>query len=186
VRRLAGALGAALLALLATGGVSASPAAAGVDGIAVTVDRTRVDTVVGGRFVLRTRLSNDGDRATGPLMAHLNVASLTSDVYVDPEDWSTQRSQWVDSLAPGEDQQLTWQLQAVNQGSFDAYVVLLPTEGPDPGTPLTVSRSVYLGVAGRQTLSASGALPVVVVVPALLGVLVVLRTRARRCRGTTT
>jgi uncharacterized membrane protein len=105
---------------------------------------------------------------------------------VDPEDWSTQRSQWVDSLAPGETQQLTWQLQAVNQGSFDAYVVLLPTEGPDPSTPLTVSRSVSVGVAGRQTLSASGALPVVVVVPALLGLLVVLRTRARRRPDTTT
>ena len=165
----------------ASASASSATAAAGatVDRVTVTLDREQVDTPVGGRFTIRTRLVNDGDTATGPLIAHLNVASLTSDVYVDPEDWSTQRTQWVDPLDPGQDLELTWRLQAVNVGSFDSYVVLLPTGGR-PGTLLSVSPSVRLRVSSRQTLSGGGVLPVVIAVPALLALLVGYRARSRR------
>jgi hypothetical protein len=196
VKRLAGAgaTGAALIVLglltlaapaaaasASASSSSASTAAAGatVDQVTVTLDREQVVTPVGGRFTIRTRLVNDGDSPTGPLIAHLNVASLTSDVYVDPEDWSTQRTQWVDPLDPGQDLELTWRLQAVNVGSFDSYVVLLPT-ADRPGTSLSVSPSVRLSVSSRQTLSGGGVLPVVIAVPALLALLVGYRARSRR------
>jgi hypothetical protein len=196
MRRPAGALAAVLLALapLLWAAAAAAPAAAtaaatdvaGVAGVTVAVDRTRVDTAIGGRFVLHTTLSNGGDQASGPLAAHLDVVSLTPDVYVDPEDWSPERTQWVGSLAPGRQRQLSWQLQAVNEGSFDVYVVLLPTQGADPPSAvLTVSPAVRLGVVGRQTISAGGVLPVVVAVPSLLTVLVVVRSRWRRHHSVT-
>jgi hypothetical protein len=179
VRRTAGVLAAGVLLAIATAG----PAAAAVDRVSVTPDLHQVDTAVGGRFTISTRLSNDSDRATGPLIAHLNVASLTSDVYVDPEDWSPARTQWVDSLDPHGDTLLTWRLQAVNAGTFDAYVVLLPTGDPEPGRALAVSPSVRLGVADRQTISAGGVLPVVVAVPSVLGLLVLARARTRARRA---
>jgi hypothetical protein len=159
-----------------------SSTAAGVDTVSIAADQVRVDTAVGGRFTIRTVLVNDGARPSGPLIAHLNVASLTPDVYVDPEDWSSQRTQRVDSLGPRQRTQLTWRLQAVNAGTFDVYVVLLPTGPAAAADRLTVSRSVHLNVAGRQTLSAGGVLPVVIAVPALLGLLVMIRERLRRSR----
>jgi hypothetical protein len=169
-----------LPATAATAAAPTATAGAAVDQVSVATDRDQVDTPVGGRFTIRTQLVNHADRPTGPLIAHLNVASLTPDVYVDPEDWSTQRTQWIDPLAPGQNLQLTWQLQAVNVGTFDSYVVLLPINDPQPDTPLSVSRSVRLSVTSRQTITAGGVLPVVVAVPALLALLLAHRIRTRR------
>jgi hypothetical protein len=166
----------------AAGRPAAAPiiaAPSGMDDLEVTFDRDRVRTVLGGRFTLETRIVNTGRARTDPILAHLNVASLTSDVYVDPEDWSAERSQTVPPLAAGASTSLVWKVQAVNAGSFDAYVVLLPNGVSSAGKgPLVVSPPVHLAVAGRRTLSPGGAMPVVVAVPVLLG-LVAAATRFR-------
>lgn len=148
--------------------------------VAVTTDRPRLSTVLGERFTIETELRNTG-AATGPMLAHLNVASITGDVYVDPEDWSSERSQEV-SLQPGERTTLSWDLQAVNSGSFAAYVVVLPYGTTVVGwEDLVVSPLVRLEVAPRSTLTLGGALPVVVAVPVLLGLAAaVVRLRVRR------
>jgi hypothetical protein len=140
----------------------------------VTFDHSDMSTVVGERFTLRSRVTGPTDG----LLAHLNVVSLTSDVYVDPEDWSANRTQ---RAAPV----LSWDIQAVNAGTFDVYVVLLPSTGRGP---LVVSPPVHLTVAGRRTFTAGGALPVALAVPVLLGLLAAagqyrLRVRLGRARG---
>jgi uncharacterized cupredoxin-like copper-binding protein len=148
----------------------------------VTFDQDKVAVVLGDKFTLHTRVTNSGRAPTDLLLAHLNVASLTSDVYVDPEDWSSRRTQELGPLAPGESTTLTWDVQAVNAGRFDIYVVVLPNGAASAGHgPLTVSPPAYVRVAGRRTLDAGGALPVVVVVPVLLGLAAgVSRFRLRR------
>jgi hypothetical protein len=182
VKRLFAVLGLAL-AFAATG----LTAAAAVDGAAqgqvtVTWDRAHVTTQVGDHFIVRSHIVNASSGSTGAMLAHLNVASLTSDVYVDPEDWSSARTKTLDPLAPGSGHTLTWPIQAVNVGSFDLYVVLLPDGRGSAGKgPLWVSPPVHVEVAGRQTLSAGGALPVVLGVPVLIGVAAgATRMRARR------
>jgi hypothetical protein len=150
--------------------------------VIMTWDRAQVTTRVGDHFTVRSRIFNAATASTGALLAHLNVVSLTSDVYVDPEDWSSARTQTVDPLAAESSHTLTWPIQAVNSGSFDVYVVLLP-DGPGSAGkgPLWVSPPVHVEVAGRQTLSAGGALPVVLGVPILIGLAVgAARLRARR------
>jgi hypothetical protein len=165
---------------LAASGASAAPVPAGT--IEVAFDQSELSTVVGERFTLHCRIDNPGAVATDPLIAHLNVASLTSDVYVDPEDWSSSRSLVVAPLAPRNSTSSSWEIQAVSVGSFDVYVVLLPNGESSARTgSLVVSPPVHITVAGRRTLNAGGSLPVVVVVPALLGLAVVFtRLRARR------
>ena len=161
-----------LLVLLAVLGFAGPSAAAPTDPVTVevTFDRDAVRTVLGGRFTLRTRIANTGPAATQPLLAHLNVASLSHDVYVDPEDWSQQRSQDVPPLAPGDAVELSWPIQAVNAGSMDVYVVVLPNGPTSAGRgPLAVSPPVHLQVAGLRTLTPGGTVPVAVVVPVLLG-----------------
>jgi hypothetical protein len=142
--------------------------------VEVTFDRSQVSTVVGDKFTVRSRIANVGGTATEPLIAHLNVASLTSDVYVDPEDWSSSRSRQVAPLPSGRSTSVSWEIQAVNAGSFDVYVVLLPAGAETAGRgSLVVSSPVHVRVAGRRTLTAGGVLPVVITVPvgiALVGV----------------
>jgi len=148
--------------------------------VAVTVAPSRHSTVIGARFTFRSQLTNPGSAPTGQLIAHLNVASLTSDVYVDPEDWSSQRTLEVPPLRVGGTTLLSWDLQAVNAGRFAVYVVVLPVSGAG-GDRLVVSPPMRVDVAGRRTLDVGGALPVVLAIPVALGLLaVVARRRVRR------
>ena len=81
-------------------------------------------------------------------MAHLNVASLDGS-YVDLEDWSADVTRSVASLEPGSTTSLSWEFQAVNTGSFDVYVVVLPN-GTSTVGPLVASPPVHVIVAGPR------------------------------------
>lgn len=173
------------VALLAIGLLLGSPvpAMAQKTSIDVAVAPTELSVVLGDRFTIETRLTNTDNAATGPLLAHLNVASLDNSVYVDPEDWSSERSQDVE-LEPGEAVTLSWELQAVNPGQIAVYVVVLPY-GADAAAnqQLVVSRLARVDVARRSTLTAGGVLPVVLIVPAVLAFAAIaarLRLRWRR------
>ena len=171
-------LTALLVVLLA--GVPA-PAMAVPTTVTVAMEPAQVTTVLGGRFILETEVTNTGSTATGTLLAHLNVASIDGSVYADPEDWAAHRSQEVE-LQPGEARRLSWQLQAVNSGRFAAYVVVLPFGSTTAAAEnLVVTPLATLSVAPRSTLNPRGALPVVLLVPVLLGlVTAAARLRVRR------
>jgi hypothetical protein len=158
-----------------------TPAAAAAP-VEVTFDRAGQATALGDRFTVRARIANVGAATTDPLIADLNVTSVTTAVYVDLEDWSADRTHELPPLKPGTSTALSFELQAVNAGRFNVYVVVLPNGASSAGTgPLAVSPPVHVTVAGRKTLSAGGALPVAVAVPALLGLaLAVARIRLRR------
>jgi hypothetical protein len=150
--------------------------------VKVDAEPAQVSTVLGGRFKITTEVTNTGAGPSGEILAHLNVASIEGSVYVDPEDWSSNRSQQI-SLQPGESQKLSWEIQAVNAGHFAAYVVVVPYGNTVAGDEdLMISPLVNVDVASRSTLTAGGALPVVVMVPLLLGLAVAgvfFRTRRR-------
>lgn len=157
-------------------------AAAAAAPVEVTFDRVDQANVLGDQFTLQARITNHGTTTTDPLIASLNVTSMTTDVYVDPEDWSGSRTHELPPLTPGADTTLSFELQAVNAGRFSVYLVVLPNGASSGGTGSpAVSPPVRVTVAGRRTLSAGGAFPVVVAVPVLLGVaLAVARIRLRR------
>jgi hypothetical protein len=163
---------AALLIALLVGVLSwlAAPAlAAAPPSVDVVAEPAHVDTVLGGRFMITTEITNTGAAPSGEILAHLNVASIEGSVYVDPEDWSSNRSQQL-SLKPGESRKLSWEIQALNAGHFAAYVVVVPFGNKVAGNePLMISPLVDVDVATKSTLTAGGALPVVVIVPLLLG-----------------
>jgi hypothetical protein len=167
-----------LVALLAC---LAAPAWASPLTVEITPDPTRVATVLGGRFTITTQVANTGSAATGDVLAHLNIASMQDDVYVDPEDWSSNRSQNL-TLRPGESRTLSWDIQAVNAGRFAAYVVVLPEGTQVSGAEgLVVSPLVKIDVETRSALSESGVLPVVLAIPLLLGLsALALQLRGRR------
>lgn len=157
-----------------------APASAAPSTVDVAVGPARIEAVLGDSVTVTSTIANHGTADSGGLIAHLDVVSLRNDVYVDPEDWSSERSVDVEPLAPGASTVLSWPVRTVDAGDFAVYVVLLPTgsTGPDEVTP---SGPVHLVVTGRRTLDAGGTLPVVVGMPALLA-LAALADRMRRRR----
>ena len=163
--------------------LTAVPPAAASGRVSVSVDRARLSTRLGHTFVFHSTITNHSNAAMAGLIAHLNVLSLRRGVYVDPEDWSSDRSQQL-SLKPGESRKLSWEIQAVNAGLFAAYVVVVPFGNTVNGNEdLSTSPLIRVDVAQRTTLSAGGALPVVLAVPLLIGLAaatVLVRVRRRR------
>jgi len=150
-------------------------AAAQDAGMENTLDQSHVTTSVGRTLTLESRIVNHGSVPSAPMIAHVNVASVDGG-YVDLEDWSAEVTQRVDALGPGQDTTLTWDLQAVNAGSFHVYVVLLPNSGP-----LVPSGAARVDVGQKRHLNAGGVLPVAIAVPLIIGIgAAAIRYRVRR------
>jgi hypothetical protein len=153
-------------------------AAGGATRLAVTVDRARISTQLGHKFVFRSTITNRGPQAVSGLIAHLNIVSLRDGVYVDPEDWSSHRTRYLGPLTAGGSTSTTWRMQAVNAGEFGVYVAVLRRAGP--AGPPTPGPAIRLAVAKRQTLNSGGILPLAIGIPALFGLMIAgLRLRRR-------
>jgi uncharacterized membrane protein len=148
--------------------------------VTVATDRAHVTTSIGDKFHFRTTVTNLGPAPAERLIAHLNVLSLSSGTYVDPEDWSSQRTRYLAPVPPGGSVTIDWRVQAVNSGSFGVYVAALPASAP-PVAPV-VGATVRVDVAHRQTLNSGGILPLALGIPAALGALTVSAWIRRRNR----
>jgi hypothetical protein len=166
-----------LLFLVLVGVLVTAPAAsAQVD---VSVSRTEVSTRLGDDFGFSTEIKNRGTEPLAGLVAHLNVVGLSSGIYVDPEDWSEERTKKVPTLGPGESTSISWSVTAVTGGRAAIYVVVLPD---DPGRARPASSpAMDVRIAEAKNLNSDGVLPLALGVPALLGMLT-LAARRRRSR----
>ena len=165
-----------VLLALATPAV-ASPGPSFGDEVSATMNRSRVDTQIGQRFRFTTTVHNNGDRTRTGLVAHLNVLSTDPGVYVDPEDWSSHRTVYLDPLPPHSSVAVGWQVQAVNDGRFVTYVAVTTRTGP---ATVVVSDGLRLTVSAHRTINAGGVLPVVLGVPTVLLVLTLVNLARRR------
>ena len=156
----------------------AGTAAAASSEVSVTVDHARITTKLGQKFVFRTTVANDASAATGSLIAHLNVLSLRSGVEVDPEDWSTHRTQYLGAIPAGGSRVITWRVHAITSGRIALYVVVLPQAGVE--TRPTTGPTVHLVVAERDTLNSGGILPLTLGIPGLVGLMAGARLARRR------
>ena len=119
---------AALLAtaVMAAGaaGTAAAPAPS-PSSVSVSLSRTSSSVKIGNSFGFTSTIANRGTSPLSGLVAHLNVLSFTHGVYVDPEDWSSNRTRYLDPLAPGQSTTVNWSVKAVNGGDFGIYVAAL-------------------------------------------------------------
>jgi hypothetical protein len=171
-----------LVVVVAAGGALLLPpgveAARGAGQVAVTVERTHISTHLGQKFVLRSTVTNRGSSEASGMIAHLNIVSLRNGVYVDPEDWSSQRTRYLRPIPAGGSSTTTWRMQAVSAGTFGVYVAVLP-EHAAARVPAT-GPTVELAVAERKMLNSGGILPLALGVPGALAVLAAgLRLRRR-------
>jgi hypothetical protein len=161
------ALAAGLATIVAGLVLAVGPAAADTVPVTVTAEPAQISTRLGDSFVFDTTITNPGASDTEPLIAHLNLLSLKNDVYVDPEDWSPQRTRYLGSIPAGESRTITWKLKAVNGGSLAAFVSVLQEVSPTL-TPAT-SPAIQIDIATRDTLNSGGILPLALGIPIALG-----------------
>lgn len=174
---------AAALAAAAVPTAGAAPEGVPSDAVVVSLDRPAMSARLGAGFDLGSTISNVGRRPLSGLIAHLNVVSLTNGVYVDPEDWSPQRTKNVPTLAPGRSARIGWRVNAVNGGHFAVYVVAVPRTTPRTArSGLAIGTPLSLRVAERRVFDSGGVLILALGVPALLAA-AMLATRLRRRRA---
>ena len=147
--------------------------------LSVAVEPTKISTSIGEKFALVTTIANRSSVPAENLVVHLNVLSLDGRTYVDPEDWSSNRTRFLAPIPSGGSAVVSWKLQAVNSGSIGVYIAVLPRSGA-PVPPIT-SPTVHVSIAKRQTLNSGGILPLALGIPAALVVLSgAVRLRRRR------
>ena len=168
----------AVLACLLGPAAGAWASASAGPGVQVAVDGTRITTRLGANFTLRSKITNETGTTARGLIAHLNVLSLAPGVYVDPEDWSSNRTRYLAPLPAHGSTTIVWRLQAVNAGRLGVYVAATSRNGV--GAPRTGPLARVL-VIEHRTLNSGGILPLALGVPALLALLSAgLRARRRR------
>lgn len=167
------------LALLTPYGAEAAVTESAVaDGQVVVVELDQDNLVAGPgeKISFESTIRNTGDAPLDGYVAHLNILSTDESVYVDPEDWSPKRTQYLDELSPGASTRLTWNVQAVTSGPLLLFVsVTSPT-----ADTVTSSNPLNLTVRGQRIVDAGGVGPLVMWMPA--GVLALLGATALRRR----
>jgi hypothetical protein len=155
--------------------LTAAPAVAAKSPVEVAIDRTEVSTRIGDSFSVESHLRNTGTAPLKDVVAHLNIAGLESDIYVDPEDWSEDRTRFLGTLGPDETATVGWDVKAVTGGRAAIYVVVLPADA-EPA----VSPAMAVDIAETKDLNSGGVLPLALGVPAFLGAVALIVRRRRR------
>jgi len=176
-----------LVAALVVGSLSVPSAAAVERGaglpaadspLSVVLDETALEVGPGQKVDFSSTVRNAGDQPVGDLVAHLAILTRDPGVYVDPEDWSPRRTQYVDRLDAGEETTLSWDVQAVTAGPIILYVAVT-----DPTSDtVAVSGPLYMTVTGRREVKSEDAFPLVAGVPAAVLLLLGLTGVRRRLR----
>jgi hypothetical protein len=168
------------LVLVTAPAVTSSPAEGKTlpPAVVVSLDRQEVSTRLGESFEFTSTIANPGSRELSGLVAHLNIVGLSENIYVDPEDWSDERTRHLPAIAPGESAKVSWRVKAVTGGDAAIYLVVLP--GNDPATApegLAVSPALDVHITERRTINSGGVLWLALGVPALLGIATLVARR---------
>jgi ABC-2 type transport system permease protein len=162
----------------------ASPAFAfqGEQDLAITIDAESKHVKTGDTVEFNTTVTNNAAESSPPLIVAMNVINLdaTGDV-VDPEDWSPQRTQYIDSLGPGESASQGWIINTILEGDFMVYMVLIPEpESAEATSHPVASSGIHLTVDPFTRLNPGGVLPFAIGGPIFLLVITYFVYRRRR------
>jgi hypothetical protein len=171
--------GSSAMAQQANGQAENAPADARV---AISIDAAYQTVKTGDKILYNTVVTNQGSVASRSLVVAMNIINLNAagDI-VDPEDWSPQRTQYIDSIPPGQSKTMSWRVNAILDGDYLVYMVLVPEpEGKDATSRPVASSGLHLTVTPFTKLNPSGVLPYAVGGPLVLLGSIFLLYRARR------
>jgi ABC-2 type transport system permease protein len=176
---------AAVMLACVLGTFAAAPAraqGAGTGPLKVAISMTDSTLRAGGTILFQTVVTNEQAQPSNPVIVAMNIINLskTGEV-VDPEDWSPQRTQYVEPLAAGQSSTLDWRVNAILDGNFMVYMVAIPAPGSADATSQPVaSAGIHLTVTPYTKLNPGGVLPFAVGGPLVLAVVIFFVYRHRR------
>jgi len=150
----------------------------------MAISRDHMVGRAGDSVEFKTVLKNTGTKPTAPVIVAMNIINLSkSGDVVDPEDWSPERTQYVDGLDPGKSVTLPWTVDAVLDGNYMVYLVGIPQPaGPGESSQVVTSPGLHLTIGAFSNLNPSGVLPYTIGVPFAVLVVIVLVLMLRRRR----
>jgi hypothetical protein len=150
--------------------------------LAVSISLDSRSTKTGDEVQFDTVVTNNGSQQSPAVIVAMNIINLDKEGdVVDPEDWSPQRTQYLESLAPGASKTLSWTVNTILDGDFMVYVVAIPQpQDPQGSSQIAASPGIHLTVAKFTSLNPSGVLPFALGVPVVLVIAIVVLFRIRR------
>lgn len=148
----------------------------------ITIDMATAITKNGDKVEFNTTLTNGGAADSPPLIVAMNIINLNaSGDVVDPEDWSPQRTQYVEPLGPGESAAQPWIVNTILEGDYMVYIVVIPAPASEDSTSQPVASSgIHLKVNPFVRINPGGILPFAVGIPVVLILLLMGILRLRR------
>jgi ABC-2 type transport system permease protein len=162
--------------------VPAATQAAPQHHLGITLDMAYITVKQGDPINYNTVVTNHGDETSAPLCLAMNIVNLNAagDI-VDPEDWSPQRTQYIESIAPGESATHSWRVNAILDGDYLVYMVVIPEPTGADATSLPVASSgIHLTVTKFTKLNPAGVLPYAIGGPVVLALGIIFLYRRRR------
>lgn len=150
--------------------------------ISISMDQKTVKT--GDTVLFDTVVTNTSTEQTPAVIVAMNIINLSKEGdVVDPEDWSPQRTQYIDSLMSSESNTLSWTVNAILDGNYMVYLVAIPKpESSETSSQIVTSPGLHLTVAKFTKLNPGGVLPYAIGGPVvlLIVIFVIFRLRHRQ------
>jgi hypothetical protein len=160
----------------------AAPASSPEQPVKISINMDAATVNAGTPIRYESVLTNSAAVKSPPLIVAMNIINLKgAGEPVDPEDWSPQRTQYLDGLEPGGSTTLTWRVNAILDGDFMIYMVVIP----EPASPETTSHpatssGVHLTVQPFTRLNPGGVLPYAIGGPIVILAIILGIYRMRR------
>jgi ABC-2 type transport system permease protein len=148
----------------------------------VSISMTDSTLRAGGTILFQTVVRNDHAEPSHPVIVAMNIINLNArGEVVDPEDWSPQRTQYIEPLGPGQSASVNWRINAILDGEYMVYMVAIPAPGSADATSQPVaSAGIHLTVTPYTKLNPGGVVPYAVGGPVVLGLVILVVYRHRR------
>jgi ABC-2 type transport system permease protein len=152
------------------------------DDLSIAIDLGYRVAKTGDKVEYNTVVTNQGTETSPPLIVAMNVINLDAKgEVVDPEDWSPQRTQYMEGLAGGQSASQHWIINTILDGNYMVYMVLVPAPTAQEATSQPVASSgIHLTVTPFTRLNPGGVLPYAIGGPILVGAGIFILNRLRR------
>lgn len=153
-----------VVAALPTMAAAPPPSAAGQPPLQISVNMEYKQADAGDKFDFETVVTNPGSQKASDVVVALNIVNLSKGEAVDPEDWSPERTQYIEELEPGQSTTLGWKVHSVFGGKYLVYLaVISKPAGATATTRPVASSAIHLTVKPVARVNPGGMLPLALV-----------------------
>jgi len=172
---------AGLMALSAASPASALQTGTDPEPLQISITMESKTVKASDSILFDTVVTNNSSETSSTIFMAMNIINLEkAGEPIDPEDWSPQRTQSIESLAPGQSATLSWRVNAILEGDVMIYMVAIPQpDGENVTSHPVASPGIHLTVTPFTKLNPRGVLPIAIGGPIILLVIIYFVNRRR-------